>query len=222
MAAAHAGNQAWSQTTREPVRRYARALLVDVHGEPFKASSVLPRQNYVFHYPYAATPCFLLNLGKPLRPVPDLALEDGRHYALRGGVGAQASIVAFSAICAHKLAYPTRDITFIRFQTERSPKSDAERIHCCADHSVYDPAQGARVVRGPAKQPLAAIALDYDGEHDTLYALGTVGGELFDAFFTKYEFKLALEYGAGRARQSVGDKAVVREMAAFCRQTVEC
>ena len=77
-------------------------------------------------------------------------------------------------------------------------------IHCCADHSVYDPSAGARVISGPAPQPLAAILLEYDTEHDELTAIGTVGAEQFDAFFRKYDFKLALEYGAGKARQPVG------------------
>ena len=92
-----------------------------------------------------------------------------------GGVGPAHSIVAFSAICAHKLAYPTREVSFIRFQRDRSPTSDGNVIHCCADHSVYDPAAGARVCSGPAPQPLAAILLDYDAERDELSALGTVG-----------------------------------------------
>jgi hypothetical protein len=118
-------------------------------------------------------------------------------------VGRDRNIVAFSAICAHKLAYPTREVSFIRYQPERSPTSGAHVIHCCADHSVYDPAEGARVVSGPAPQPLAAILLEYDAAQDSLFALGTVGAEQFDAFFDKYRVRLALEYGEGRARANV-------------------
>ena len=80
----------------------------------------------------------------------------------RGASGAGRNVVAFSAICAHKLAYPTREVSFIRYQRESSATSSARVIHCCADHSVYDPAQGARVVAGPAPQPLAGIVLEYD------------------------------------------------------------
>jgi len=43
-----------------------------------------------------------------------------------------------------------------------------------------------------------------------------------DAFFTKYEFKLALDHGQGRARRSVGTSAVVRELAQYCKQTIQC
>ena len=57
---------------------------------------------------------------------------------------------------------------------------------------------------GPAPQPLAAILLDYDAATDELFALGTVGAEQFDAFFRKYDFKLAMEYGEGKAKRPVG------------------
>ena len=113
-----------------------------------------------------------------------------------GGVGPRHDVVAFSAICAHKLAYPTRDVSFIRYQRRRSATSSGNVIHCCADHSVYDPAAGARVVAGPAPQPLACIALEHDGARDELYAVGTVGAEQFGPFFEKYAMKLSLEYGS--------------------------
>ena len=201
---------------------YQRARLVDAHGEPIKARKLAPRTNYVFSYPYAATPCFLLDLGRPVGAADHLLRADGASYGWSGGVGAGRSVVAFSAICAHKLAYPTREVSFIRFQAIRSPTSDGDVIHCCADHSVYDPAAGARVLSGPAPQPLAAILLDYDATRDELAALGTVGAEQFDAFFRKYDFKLALDYGAGKARAPVGASTVVHELTEYCRQTIQC
>jgi hypothetical protein len=78
------------------------------------------------------------------------------------------------------------------------------------------------VVAGPAPQPLAAILLEYDGRADALYALGTVGAEQFDAFFGKYDFKLAMEHGPGKARHPVGDRTIVRELDQYCRQTIQC
>ena len=209
----------WTSATP---RLYSRSRLIDPFGEPIKVAALAARTNYVFQYPFAGTPCFLLDLGRPLASADKMLRADGAPYAWSGGVGRQHSIVAYSAICAHKLAYPTREVSFIRFQSERSPTSDGNVIHCCADHSVYDPSAGARVLSGPAPQPLAAILLDYDAERDELAALGTVGAEQFDAFFNKYEFKLAMEYGQGRARAPVGGATVVREMAQYCRQTVQC
>ncbi len=203
-------------------RLYERARLVDIHGVPLKAAALAVETNYVFHYPYAGTPCFLLRLPGPVTAAATLRREDGATYAWNGGVGPANAIVAFSAICAHKLAYPTRDISFIRYQPQKSPTSDGHVIHCCADHSVYDPADGARVMQGPAPQPLAAILLDYDAATDGLVALGTVGAEQFDRFFEKYDFKLGMEYGQGKAKAPVGTTTVVRELAQFCRQTVQC
>ena len=131
------------------------------------------------------------------------------------------SAVAFSAICAHKLAYPTREVSFIRYQRSRSATSGGAVIHCCADHSVYDPTEGARVVSGPAPQPLAAILLEHDSAADQLHAVGTLGAEQFDAFFAKYELKLGIEYG-GKGRTPVDATSVVRELDQYCRNTIQC
>jgi arsenite oxidase small subunit len=210
---------ALASTTPHP---YAHSLLVDVHGEPIKANRLTANTNYVFQYPFAATPCFLLNLGHAAAGVATMRRADGETYRWEGGSGPSRSIVAFSAICAHKLAYPTREVSFIRFQRDRSATSDGNVIHCCADHSVYDPAAGARVLSGPAPQPLAAILLDYDAERDQLSALGTIGAEQFDAFFRKYDFRLALDYGPGKAKLPVGPTTTVREMTEYCRQTIQC
>ena len=203
-------------------RYYPRTRLIDIHGAPIRAAALAADTNYVFQYPFAATPCFLLKLGQRVAAGAELRRQDGAVYAWQGGIGPRGNVVAFSAICAHKLAYPTRDVSFIRFQRERSATSSGNVIHCCADHSVYDPAAGARVVAGPAPQPLAAILLEHDVARDELFALGTIGPEQFDAFFAKYATKLALEYGSGRARAPVPDTTVVRELDSYCKTTIRC
>ena len=206
-----------------PPRLYARTRLVDAQGAPLRATAIARDVNYVFQYPYAATPCFLLRLGAPVAPAAALKRQDGTAYAWQGGVGQERAVVAFSAICAHKLAYPTREVSFIRYQPQRSATSSGKVIHCCADHSVYDPAEGARVVAGPAPQPLAAIVLEHDPTSDGLFAVGTQGAEQFDAFFAHYAMKLTLEYGsAAKARAPVEGTSVVRELTAYCRNTVQC
>jgi len=205
------------------IRRYARSLLVDAQGAPIRQAALATETNYVYQYPFAATPCFLLRFPETLAPVPALPREHDAPYAAPGGVGPARNVVSFSAICAHKLAYPTRDVSFIRYQKSRSPTSSGRVIHCCADHSVYDPTAGARVVAGPAPQPLASIALEYDASRDELWAIGTIGAEQFEPFFEKYAFKLELEYGGlERARKPVETTTVVRELTNYCRTTIEC
>lgn len=219
-AAAAAGAPGVSANVRP--RFYARAQLVGADGRPLRASRIPVNRNLIFHYPYASTPCFLLNLGRPLAASAELVTDDGRRYQWRGGVGAQRSIVAYSAICAHKLTYPTRDISFISFRAEKSVGSKfANVIHCCSEHSQYDPAQGARVLAGPAPQPLAAILLEHDPASDALAALGTLGGEMFDQFFDKYAFRLSLENG-GALRQAVSGAAPVTALEQYCKQQVKC
>lgn len=202
-------------------RLYGRAKLVAESGAPLKAAALPVDRNLVFHYPYASTPCFLLNLGRPAKPSARLRTADRRDYEWKGGVGPRGSIVAYSAICAHQLAYPTKDISFISFRTEPSARNrHAHVIHCCSEHSQYDPAEGARVVAGPAPQPLAAILLEHDTRSDELTAVGTLGGELFNQFFAKYELRLALEGREGRT--PVAETCLVQELDNFCRQQVRC
>lgn len=203
-------------------RLYSRARLVDPARRPLRARALAVNRNFIFHYPFAGTPCFLLHLGAPTRPVADLKTADGDGYEWTGGVGPDRGIVAYSAICAHRLAYPTREISFISYREEKSAGSRfAHVIHCCSEHSQYDPAEGARVLAGPAPQPLAAILLDYDPETDGLVATGTLGGEMFNEFFRKYEFRLALDYN-GRSHAAVEGECVVSELTDYCRQRVQC
>jgi len=200
---------------------YGRAKLVDGGGAPLRAASLPVDRNLIFHYPFSTTPCFLLNLGRPAKTSARLATADQRSYEWKGGVGPQRSIVAYSAICAHQLAYPTKEISFISYRTEKSPRNRLGNvIHCCAEHSQYDPAEGARVLAGPAPQPLAAILLEHDPRMDELTAVGTLGGEMFNQFFAKYELKLTLEGAAARVPASTSCE--VHELESYCRQQVKC
>jgi len=203
-------------------RLYSRARLVDEDGVPLRAAAIPARRNFIFHYPYAATPCFLLNLGWPARVSASLRTAAGERYEWKGGVGAGRSVVAYSAICAHRLAYPTRDISFISFRSGKSPANRiGDVIHCCAEHSQYDPSDGARVLAGPAPQPLAAILLEHDAGTDELHAVGTLGGEMFAEFFDKYAFRLSLERGAG-ARAAVSGACAVQDLESYSRQQMRC
>src|SRR2546426_8243798 len=203
-------------------RFYSRAALVDPAGRPLRARALPANRNFIFHYPFAATPCFLLNLGRPTKPFAQLKTADEQTYEWPGGVGAEHSIVAYSAICAHRLTYPTREISFISYRDEMSPGSKfAHVIHCCSEHSQYDPAEGAKVLAGPAPPPPAAILLEHDPGNDRPPAVGTLGGELFNEFFSKYEFRLALDHG-GHAHTGVESRCIMSGLTEYCRQQGQC
>jgi arsenite oxidase small subunit len=218
---------AWAATGTLPVlaapggetRRYMRTLLVEKFGEPFRASRLEVGAPQLFNYPFAASPVFLLALDRAIEGT-ELATQDKQRYASPAGVGPRKAIVAFSAICAHKLMYPTPQISFIGVR-KGFDGEPAQVIHCCGDNSRYDPTHGARVISGPAPQPLAAVLLEWEAKTDRLYAVGTQGGEMFDAFFQKYAFRLETELGA-RARAASGATAVVHPASAYSRQWQSC
>ncbi len=205
------------------MRSFPRSILTNSDGQPLRAASLEPGVNYVFQWPYPATPCFLLDLGRKVVGRKDIRTADGRLYDWPGGVGRRQSVVAYSAICSHKLTHPTRDISFIAYRADATPHNARARvIHCCSEHSQFDPAAGAQVLEGPAPQPLAAIVLEYSAERDELAAVATLGADVFDRFFSSFGFRLALEHGGDRAMQPVGDRTRVVPMAEFCRQQVRC
>jgi hypothetical protein len=45
---------------------------------------------------------------------------------------------------------------------------------------------------------------------------------MFNTFFAKFEFKLAMDYGSGKMRQPVAGRTVVKELQQFCKQQVRC
>lgn len=201
---------------------YRRAKLVGEGGAPIRLDELKPGVNYVFDYPYASTPCFLLDLGRAAPGGAELKTQAGEAYRWPGGVGPRKSVVAYSAICAHKLTYPTRQVSFIGYRESPSPVAPQGRvITCCSDRSVYDPATGARVVTGPAPQPLAAILLEHDAGRDELFAVGTFGGEMFNEFFKRFGFRLQLEAGP-RAQSEVEGTTVVKPMERYSSQWAQC
>lgn len=212
------------------VRRYQRTKLVDAGKNPIKVSDLQEGENYLFHYPFISTPCFLLNLGQPTAQQTLLKTEDGRSYLWGGGVGPARAIVAFSAICAHKMTHPARAVSFINYRHKRvnfldQDKNEAQRpsvIYCCSEKSVYDPAQGARVLGGPAPQPLAAILLEYNETDGSIDAIGTYGGDMFDKFFKEFSFRLQLEHQVTDVRAEVDKTTLVVKLTDYCATQVLC
>lgn len=214
--AAVAANPRLLSASQTPLKPAQRVTLVSPGGEPLKSGDLEPGLNYVFHYPYVATPCFLIDLGRPTEKSATLETETGERYRWQGGVGPERSIVAFSAICAHKMSYPTKTVSFINYRRDEARFQDRDKnaarreqvIYCCSEGSVYDPADGARVLGGPAPQPLAAVDLEC-GEDGVLSACGTYGGDMFERFFANFEFQLALEHGIDDIQEPVAGTTVV-------------
>ncbi len=100
---------------------YERARLVDIHGAPLRAARARRRDE--LRVPVSVRRRRRASCCKLARPVAGAGDACGARtastYAWNGGVGPARAIVAFSAICAHKLAYPTRDISFIRYQPQK-------------------------------------------------------------------------------------------------------
>ncbi len=211
-------------------REYNRVQLMDHNNKPLRASNLTPGENYIFHYPYVSTPCFLLELGEPAARDVELLTEDGKRYLWRGGTGKDRSIVAFSAICAHKMTHPAKSVSFINYRHERVKFSDKNQkrqennkvIFCCSEKSVYDVRNGAKVLGGPAKQPLAAVTLEHDPESDSLFATGTFGGEMFDKFFAKFRNRLQLEYRMTEVDRRVADTSMVLPLDEYCKTQILC
>lgn len=211
-------------------RLYARSLLVDAARHPMRYADLVVGENYIFHYPYVTTPCFLLNLGEPIKTSLSLSTEDGRSYQWSGGVGPDSSVVAFSAICAHKMTHPARAVSFINYRHERvrfedsanKQREGSQVIFCCSERSVYDVRKGARVIGGPAKQPLASILLEYDSVKDQLFAIGTRGGEMFDKFFSKFDARLQLEYRTTKIDDQVAPATQVLPLDEYCANKILC
>ncbi|MGA7800236.1 MAG: hypothetical protein WCC36_05455 [Gammaproteobacteria bacterium] len=212
-----------------PVRNYGPVRLVDHRGAPLRVADLHVGVNYIFHFPYVTTPCFLLNLGARARP-DTLETDNGGSYRWPGGVGPQGAIVAFSAICSHRMSYPAREVSFINYRPGPTAFVDKDKdsvrkarvIYCCSENSVYDAADGARVLGGPAPDPLASIRLEYEPDDDALYATGTQGAVLFERFFDKFGFHLALEYQTSDIRQRVVDSSPVVPLADYTRNRILC
>ncbi|MGF1528962.1 MAG: hypothetical protein ACFCBW_19575 [Candidatus Competibacterales bacterium] len=196
-------------------RPFETVALVDDHGRPLGPADLDIEREYLFYYPYRSTPSFLLRLAGPTQTDIAMAPQEGEDYRWPGGVGAEGSVVAFCAICTHKLSYPSPQVSFIGYRSQpvgfyATGSKRTERrsgvIQCCSEHSIYDPAAGAKVLAGPAPHPLTAIALE---ERDgALFATGVYGPTVYDRFFDRFGFQLALQHGGDYAKPVVGHSRV--------------
>lgn len=198
---------------------WPRSRLTTDDDKPVLMDSLSVGDAWIFSYPYRTTPCFLLRLGQS-------APSRGRWP---GGLGDDQSIVAFSAICSHKMSHPARPISHISYRPGTVEYLDADRksasatgvISCCSERSVYDPADGGQVLGGPASRPLAAIALEIDDDGG-LVASGSHGPDQYDRFLDKFGFRLAMEYGVSDVRARIGASSIITRAEHFSLQQIQC
>lgn len=200
---------------------YNKVLLLDKAGKPLKASMLKQGSAYIFHYPYVGTPAFLINLGQAVEA--QTVNGTGSSYQWPGGVGANKSIVAFTAICSHQFSYPSKSISFINYQAGNSKVAGKDHvIVCCAHQTVFDPQRGASVVSGPTKKPLTAILLEHDEKTDHLHAVATLGEEQYRDYFRAYKRDLIQAFGRGKAKQEVEKNTHVVSMEEYSSQRIQC
>ena len=202
---------------------FARVKLVDGNGQPLKASGLSQSEAYVFGYPYAGTPCFLISLPKAAAAGASLKTEAGEEYSSAGGVGPNKNIVAYLAICTHQMAHPEKKGSVMGYSVGNSETAGrAAVITCCAHNSAFDPADGARVLTGKASQPLAAIRLEHDAATDELYATGMYGADLVDEFFKKFKSKLNQDFGIGKYREPASGTVQAMPISKYSKEADLC
>lgn len=203
---------------------YEKTQLLDAAGKPIKASSLEQEVNYVFNYPYASTPCILVNLPKPTQQDVELTAENGEKYVWKSGVGKNRTIVAYVAICTHQLTHPTPNDSFIMYvpQKTKTMAYDKSGVIVCSSHlSAFDASAGAKVLGGAATQPLSAVVLEHAAD-DTLWAVGILGMDKFQDYFKAFKPELKQFYnGPAEAKKLVSISAKTVKLTEFSKDLIQ-
>ncbi|MEE9333200.1 MAG: hypothetical protein V3U65_03820 [Granulosicoccaceae bacterium] len=201
------------------IKKYARSALVLADQSPVNIHMLKAGGSLIFSYPYISTPCFLLRL----------STQATANGSWPGGIGNDQSIVAFSAICSHKMSHPAKPVSHINYRSDTvnfydsvgEAQSRTQLISCCSEHSIYDPADAGRVLSGPAPMPLAAIELEEDS-NGNITAVGSIGDDQYDRFLENFGYRLAMEYKVSDVRQAAGEKTIATPADKFSQQRIRC
>ena len=202
---------------------FEKVQLKDAEGNPLKSKALVVEENYVFMYPHAATPAIMVDLPAPTETNIKLKAEDGTEYVYKGGAGAKGTLVAYSAICAHQLTYPTASMSMFQYvpSTGKTLAYEKPGVFVCSSHlAAYDPRQGGKVVGGPAKQGLASIILEIDAE-DNIWAVAVLGPNKFQAFFDAFKQDLRKDYGRRGAKKLVKEETKVQPLKNFSAELIQ-
>jgi len=203
---------------------YEKAQIVDANGKPIKVSDLEKEVTYIFNYPFASTPCMLINLPEATQQEAELKSESGETYVWKSGVGKERTVVAYSAICAHQLTHPTPNDSFIKYVPKSTPTmaySSGGVIVCSSHLSAYDAKAGAKVLGGAAPQPLASIVLEV-GSDDTIWAVGVLGPDKFQDYFKAFKPELKEFYGGpAQAKKLVSISAKTVKLNEYSKEIIQ-
>ena len=214
-----AGAANLSSTASANTQAFPRSALIYDNNSPVTTDSLAEGSSFIFSYPFVTTPCFIVRLNTAAK----------KNGSWQGGVGTDQSVVAFSAICSHKMSHPAKPISHINFRADKLTYYDSDGIKqergqlisCCSERSVYDPANGGAVLSGPAPVPLASISLEV-GDNGQIFAVGSTGVDQYERFLEKFGFRLAMEYGVTDIRARAGEQTIATLAEEFSTQQIRC
>ena len=110
-----------------------------------------------------------VTLNYPLDNEPNFLIKLGEKA--EGGVGPDGDIVAFSSICQHLGCIWAFQAAGTSPPCAASFVAKGPIAYCCCHGSQYDLLNGARVIGGPAPQPVPSVILKVDSSGN-IYATG--------------------------------------------------
>ena len=117
------------------------------------------------------------NFNYPLEAQPNILVKLG--VKATNGVGPDSYIVAFSEICQHLGCV----YGFLNAGSSPSCNSSYKAAgpvgYCCCHGSIYDLADGAKVVGGPAPRPEPQVILYFDSKTGNIFATGMTPPTIF-------------------------------------------
>ncbi|MDQ7728296.1 arsenate reductase (azurin) small subunit [Halomonas sp. SpR8] len=111
-----------------------------------KLSELVINQPIYFSYPDERSPCVVIRRGREVK----------------GGVGPDKDVVAYSTQCTH-MGCPV------------SYDQEAEAFKCPCHYSIFDPDNMGQMVIGQATENLPRVILEYDDTEDALMAVSIDG-----------------------------------------------
>lgn len=151
------GADTTSTTSTGPASSFPTYLIQDVTtGQTANVNTMTTDKILTFNYPLDNEPNIIMKLG----------------VAVDHGIGPDSDIIAYSDICQHLGCNPG----FV-YQGGQPPFCNTSYVaqgpvmYCCCHGSIYDVANDAKVIGGPAPRPVPRVMLGVDSSGN-IYAIG--------------------------------------------------